>query len=252
VPEGHSVHRHARDLRADLAGAPVRVSSPQGRFAAEAEVVDGAVVERVEAYGKHLLVDLAGGATVHVHLGLRGLWLRYPHVDGVAGEPRKGVRLRLDGPEAAWDLIAPSGCALLDADGRARVLAPLGPDPLRDEADAGAAVDRLRGFRGPVGGALLDQGVWAGVGNAFRAELLFLHGTAPATPAAEVRDPDALWELTRSEMRFGVDSGHVSTVDHATDAKWVYKQEHCRRCGAAVESGPLTGRTAYRCPVDQV
>ena len=249
MPEGHSVHRYARLIAADLAGAPVRVSSPQGRFASEAALVDGAVVQSVDAYGKHLLVDLAGGASVHVHLGLRGLWLRYPHVAGAAEAPRKGVRLRLDGPDAAWDLIAPSGCELLDADGRARVLAPLGPDPLRP--DAVGAVDRLRGFPGPVGAALLDQSVWAGVGNAFRAELLFLHGTAPTLPAAEVRDPEALWELTRSEMEHGVASGHVSTVDHETDAKWVYKNEHCRRCGAAVETAKVGGRTSYRCPAEQ-
>ena len=250
MPEGHSIHRYARQLAADLLGAPVRASSPQGRFAAEAALVDGAAVERVDAHGKHLLVDLAGGASVHVHLGLRGLWLRYPHVDGAAEAPRKGVRLRLDGADAAWDLIAPSGCELLDADGRARVLAPLGPDPLRD--DATGAVDRLRAHPGLVGVALLDQSVWAGVGNAFRAELLFLHGTAPSVPAAEVPDPDGLWELTRREMEHGVASGHVSTVDHETDAKWVYKNEVCRRCGAAVVVEQVGGRTSYRCPVDQV
>lgn len=250
MPEGHSVHRYARLIAADLAGSPVRVSSPQGRFAAEAAVVDGAVLERADAHGKHLLLDLAGGATVHVHLGLRGLWLRYPHVDGAPAPARGGTRVRLDGPDAAWDLIAPSGCELLDAEGRARVLAPLGPDPLRP--DAAGAVDRLRAFPGPVGAALLDQSVWAGVGNAFRAELLHLHRTAPLVPAAEVRDPDALWELTRSEMEHGVASGHVSTVDHETDAKWVYKNEVCRGCGAPVETAKVGGRTSYACPVEQV
>lgn len=54
MPEGHVTHRIARDQNKLMAGQVVRVSSPQGRFAADAALVDGQVLRTVESYGKHL------------------------------------------------------------------------------------------------------------------------------------------------------------------------------------------------------
>ncbi len=54
MPEGHTIHRIARDHGKLLAGRSIRVSSPQGRFAADAARVDGGVLDKIEAYGKHL------------------------------------------------------------------------------------------------------------------------------------------------------------------------------------------------------
>ena len=56
MPEGHTIHRAARDHERDLGGRLVRVSSPQGRFDT-AELIDEtgcARLLKVEAYGKHL------------------------------------------------------------------------------------------------------------------------------------------------------------------------------------------------------
>ena len=177
MPEGHLLHRTACELTADLAGSVVAASSPQGRF--EAARVDGSTVALAEAYGKHLMVHLEDAPTVHVHLGMRGLFLRYPDP---SVPPKGGVRLRLAGP-VAWDLIAPTTCELLDGAGVARVVRGLGPDPLRDDATTEEAVARLLAARGPVAAAIVDQSVWAGVGNAWRAELLFLARLDPTTPA---------------------------------------------------------------------
>ena len=60
MPEGHTIHRLARDQRTLLVGRPVRVSSPQGRFAAGAALVDGRVLEEVFSYGKHLFARFGG------------------------------------------------------------------------------------------------------------------------------------------------------------------------------------------------
>src|SRR4051794_41239544 len=54
VPEGHTLHRIALEHRRLLAGQAIRASSPQGRFAAGAALLDGRVLTGVDAYGKHL------------------------------------------------------------------------------------------------------------------------------------------------------------------------------------------------------
>ena len=247
MPEGHLLHRTARELAADLAGQVVAASSPQGRL--DTAPVDGALVRGAEAHGKHLLVHLDGAPSVHVHLGMRGLFLRYPDP---ATPPRAGVRLRLAGP-VAWDLVAPSTCELLDAAGVARVHAGLGPDPLRADADPDDAVRRLRAARGPVAAAVVDQAVWAGVGNAWRAELLFLERLDPAVPAAALSPERArgLWDRTAALMELGAQAGQVVSDPSAPDERWVYKRETCRSCGAAVRTSQVGGRTAYACPVEQ-
>jgi endonuclease VIII len=250
VPEGHLLHRTAREVGRDLAGRVVRATSPQGRF--DAAAVDGLVLQRTEAVGKHLLHRFDGVA-VHVHLGMRGLHLRY---DDLAATPRGGVRLRLATEAVAWDLIAPSTCELLDDAGVDRLLTGLGPDPLGPDPSGDAedeAVRRLRGSRGPVGSALLDQAVWAGVGNAWRSELLFVARLDPATPCADLTDDVArdLWRVTCALLAVGRDAGQVVSDPSAPDERWVYKREACRSCGAPVRSWTLAGRTAYACPLEQ-
>ncbi|NHC14467.1 Fpg/Nei family DNA glycosylase [Motilibacter deserti] len=257
MPEGHTLHRYAAALRADLAGQPVRASSPQGRFAAEAGTLDGAVLERAEAYGKNLLLEFSAGGTVHVHLGLRGLFLRY---DDPAAEPRKGTRLHLVGDRAAYDLIAPMTCALLEPGAVARLLATLGPDPLRPEADGEEAVRRLRAHPRSVGAALLDQSVLAGVGNVYRAEVLYRHRVDPRAPARDVPAATyaAMWEDLRGLMARGVRVGSILTVDEAPDdtppeqARYVYKQPACRGCGGPVRTWTLDGRDCYACDREQL
>ena len=247
MPEGHLLHRTASELSADLTGEAVAARSPQGRF--DAAPIDGRTVTSAEAYGKHLLVHLHDAPSVHVHLGMRGLFLRYPDPAVV---PRSGARLRLAGP-VAWDLIAPTTCELLDRAGVARVARALGPDPLRDDASADQAVARLRSARGPVGAAIVDQAVWAGVGNAWRAELLFLARLDPRTPASALSEGQAaqLWALTARYMALGRDAGQVVSDPTAPDERWVYKRETCRSCGAPVRTAQVGGRTSYSCPVEQ-
>lgn len=247
MPEGHLLHRTASELSADLTGEAVAACSPQGRF--DAAPIHGRTVTSAEAYGKHLLVHLHDAPSVHVHLGMRGLFLRYPDPAVV---PRSGVRLRLAGP-VAWDLIAPTTCELLDTAGVARVVSALGPDPLRDDADVDQAVTRLRAARGPVGAAMVDQAVWAGVGNAWRAELLFLARLDPGTPASALSERQAaqLWALTTRYMALGRDAGQVVSDPTSPDERWVYKRETCRSCGAPVRTAEVGRRTSYSCPVEQ-
>jgi endonuclease-8 len=254
VPEGHTLHRLAGELE-ELVGQRVEAASPQGRFAAER--VDGALVTGVEAFGKHLLVDTADGLTVHVHLGMRGKLLRFAPVTGA---PLKQVRLRLATGDVAWDLIAPSTCELLDAEGRAALVAGLGPDPLRPDADVGEARRRLQAYRGSVAAALMDQAVLAGVGNVFRAEVLHAVRMAPERPAGGVTDAEfaALWSRLQTMMAQGVADGRIITVDVPDGldrldvpeavSRRVYKRDACADCGTPVATSTVQGRTAYACP----
>lgn len=248
VPEGHLVHREAGRQQADLAGCRLAASSPQGRL--DVSALQGARLRRVEARGKHLFHVFSPTATVHVHLGMQGLWLRH----GVpAPAPRRGVRLRLTGPIASYDLIAPSVCEVLDAAAYRAVISRLGPDPLCADSDEQEAVSRMQHAGGSLGAAILEQTVWSGIGNAWRAELLWLTRLDPRVwvrdvPAARLTE---LWRTARHYMALGRDAGQVVIDAGAPDERWVYKRERCRGCAAAVRTAAVGGRVAYWCPIEQ-
>jgi endonuclease-8 len=68
----------------------------------------------------------------------------------------------------------------------------------------------------------------------------------------------ALWETLERMMSQAVLDGRIVTVDGPdrlevpeSEARKVYKQTHCRDCGAPVVTGQVGGRTAYHCPVEQ-
>jgi endonuclease VIII len=255
MPEGHTIHRLARDL-AELRGRQLHASSPQGRFRAAASV-DGSRLEEIEPFGKHLFLCMDSGACVHVHLGMQGKWLRLAD----RRPALKQVRLRLASDQVAWDLIAPSTCELLDEDGMRRVVSGLGPDPLRDDADMAAAVAALGADPRPVGAVLLDQAVVAGVGNVFRNEALHALGVHPSRPAGSMDEAQLteLWQVLQRMMAQAVEDGRIITVDAAdrlavpeSASRRVYKQDRCHDCGAPVTVSKVGGRTAYHCPVEQV
>jgi endonuclease VIII len=259
MPEGHLLHRAARDHAAGLTG-PLEASSPQGRFTAGAEAVDGLRLVHVEAYGKHLFHHVEGGAVVHVHLGMRGVLIEHPPP---APPPRPQVRLRLGGERLVVDLIAPQRCELLDEAGRDALVAGLGPDPLRDDADPELAWERLQATGRPLAAALLDQSVVAGPGNVFRAEVLHACHLDPFLPARELDRPafDRLWQTLGDMMRQAVEDGRIITVAPPSgvartdlpqdEARVVYKQQRCRHCGGAVAAAELDGRTLHWCTACQ-
>jgi endonuclease-8 len=261
VPEGHTVHRLARDHRADLAGRVVRASSPQGRFAEGAARIDGTVAERFEAWGKHELGWFAGGEVLHVHLGLIGKWARQP---SPPAEPVGQVRLRLEGEGATWDLAGPATCALVTPEEARAVVARLGPDPLRRDADPERFVDRVLRSPTPIGALLLDQGVIAGVGNVYRAEVLWELGIDPRRPGRSLDRETllAMWAWLRHQLRLGVRRNRIVTVDPSElagpikavrrgEGVAVYHQEACRRCGGPFETIAVAGRRIERCPTCQ-
>ena len=260
MPEGNTIHRLARIHNRDFAGRRVGARSPQGRFAREANRLDGRRFRRAEAYGKHLFHHWSGGLVVHVHLGMAGWFYRYARR---IPEPKPTVRLRLETRAVTTDLIGPPTCELIPEFARRALLARLGPDPLREDFDPDRAWQTLQKRpRRALGDALLDQRVLAGVGNIYRAEALFLTGIHPLRPSGRVGpgEWESLWRTVRSLMRRGVVQAEIRTVlpgeppPHPLsgrgdgDAFYVYQRETCRRCGTAIREFPLSGRRMFACP----
>jgi endonuclease-8 len=265
MPEGHTLHRLADELTATFGGRVVEASSPQGRFAGSAALVDGQVLVGAEAWGKHLFVAFPDDRFVHVHLGLYGKFDVHADVPVVPG-PVGQVRLRLVTDTSYADLRGATACELLTLAERDAIVARSGPDPLRDDADPMVAWDRIRRSKAPIGGLLMDQSVLAGVGNVYRAEVLFRHRMDPYRPGNTLRVGRwrAMWDDLVVLMREGVRTGRIDTVrdahlpeamgrpprrdDHGGEV-YVYRRNGlpCHVCGRAVRTAVLQGRNLFWC-----
>ncbi len=263
MPEGHTIHRLARDQGRVLTGKVVSLASPQGRFAEGAALLSGRTCTGLTPYGKHLWYDFDGELSLHVHLGLYGKWTTGV---GPPPEPRGALRLRLVVGEQWMDLRGPTACEVHTGADKQQVLDRLGPDPLAKQDRGADAFARVTRSRSTVGQLLMDQSVLAGIGNVYRAEVLYRGGISPFLPGRELARHtwDALWEDTRVLMRAGVRAGRIVTTapeDRArrtgtanrSDAHYVYRRTGlpCRRCGAEVRAQVMAGRNLFWCPHEQ-
>lgn len=257
MPEGHTIHKAARNQRV-LVGKLVRASSPQGRFTEVAQL-DRARLVDIEPLGKHLFYRFERRGRVrrlHVHLGLAG---RFRLHSSPPPAPVGAVRLRLVTDEQTLDLRGPLICELVDDITYAAARARLGPDPIAPRSSPARFRTRLARTRVSIGAMLLDQSVIAGVGNVYRAELLFLAGIDPRRPSRDLTrvEVDHLWQLARMLLRAGVTDGRIVTTryggaDLPAAPKWrrtyAYKQRECLRCGSAIDRVKLAGRPCFFCP----
>lgn len=260
MPEGHTLHRLAKNLTTLFRGRQVAASSPQGRFAEAAALLDGRLCTGASAYGKHLFIGFDRPEVVHVHLGLYGSFRSGPQP---APAPKGALRLRLETAQAYADLRGATICELIDPGGVTQILARLGSDPLQRKPDPEPVWTKLHRRRTPIGAVLMDQTVLAGVGNVFRAEALFAHGIHPLRPANTLtrEEFDALWLTVSIMLRAGVRAGRIVTTkpEHRDrrsgrarreDAHYVYRRTDlpCRLCGTPVRKEELAMRTSYWCP----
>lgn len=320
MPEGHTIHRIARQFSANFVGRTARVTSPQGRFAVGAAEIDGEVMTDARAIGKHLLLQF-GDNWLHVHLGIYGAWdfagdirsdaslfsvgaapATAAGADGEnedslhsIGAPRRSrvrmgeietgavltewppepvgqVRARILTDTAVADLRGPTVCEVIDDDGVRALTQRLGPDPLALFESKAAAkrrfAERLRRSKQPVGQLLMDQSVVAGIGNIYRAEMLFRARISPHRAGTSVTpdEADALWADWVKLLRIGVETGLMLTmdglrgrarqaaIDNREDRHWVYKREGlpCRVCGTAITLETMQQRKLYWCANCQV
>ena len=335
MPEGHSVHRIARQFATNFVGGPVSVSSPQGRFAPGAAVIDGREMIDARAVGKQMFLEFAGapGEQPHwlrVHLGIYGAWDfagavrvdpsiqihgttpghsklgqtgEYSRPDGSApvdreaedsvtsiGAPRRTrvrmaehdreseelgsfppepvgqVRVRLLNDLVCADLRGPTACEVLTPAEADAVIQRLGPDPANANTprERDRFVERAGKKKTPIGLVLMDQSVVAGIGNVYRAEMLFRAELDPHTPANSLDRTvlEALWDDWAYLLEIGITVGQMITIDglegddylraltERDERHWVYKLEGtpCKRCGTNIALEEMANRKLYWCP----
>ncbi|MEV8266373.1 DNA-formamidopyrimidine glycosylase family protein [Microbacterium sp. NPDC076911] len=329
MPEGHSVHRIARQFDRNFVGQRLNASSPQGRFAEGAAMIDGCTATSVRAVGKQMFLEFDESFWLRVHLGMYGAWdfageiltdptiaaangrmgqtnqrgtgVAEPIMDatgenslssigaprrarvrvrmseqtrGLAGEdgeewpppPVGQVRLRLLTDRTCADLRGPTACAIQTPDEVAAVIDKLGPDPLVGDVSDGEErfTEVVLRKPTPIGLLLMDQSVVSGIGNVYRAELLFRAQQNPHTPGREVRENvvRGLWRDWVRMLAIGVETGQMMTMDDLDseayrramasrdDRHWVYHRAGlpCRVCATAIVVEQAAGRKLYWCP----
>lgn len=290
MPEGHTIHALAERLHRRFAGPPVAVTSPQGRFTDAAALVDGHELLAATSAGKHLFLEFGRDGEpvdrfVHVHLGLIGSFVVQPvtsySLEAGGGVPVVGaVRLRLANAGYVADLRGPNICRLVDGEEVGRVVAGIGPDPLRADADPDRAWRKIARSGRSIAELLMDQSVLAGVGNVYRCEVLFRHRLAPMTAGNRLRPTSwrAIWSDLVALLPLGVAFGQILTLpDQVKQARglvgtpeqvahmealtgaalgtwfprefFVYRRadQPCRVCGARVRTQLVAGRNLFWC-----
>jgi endonuclease-8 len=271
MPEGDTIHRAAATLQRAIGGQRVtRFESmlPKLTRVDTDTPLQGRIVERVEARGKHLLIWFSGDLVLRTHMRMNGSWHIYR-----PGErwqrPHRDMRIVIE--TAAMHAVAftvpvaefITARELLDHD----VVAELGPDPLSDTFDPEQAIERMQAQADTgIADVLLDQRVIAGIGNVFKSEVLFGARVNPFVPASQ---------LTREQLQTIVDvairfmranigaagtggivtyAGMRRTTGRADPSArlWVYGRggQPCRRCGTTIsrrKQGPYA-RSTYWCP----
>lgn len=326
MPEGHSVHRIARQFDRNIVGRTVSASSPQGRFVEGASVIDGREALEVRAVAKQMFLRFDGDVWLRVHLGMYGAWdfsgevvvdatiasangrmgqtnqrgtvvADEPILDAAGensltsiGAPRRTrvrmseqttgleeqnewpppvvgqVRLRLLTDTTCADLRGPTACVLQTPDEVQATIAKLGPDPLVDDLAEGEErfTATVRKKPTPIGLLLMDQAVVSGIGNVYRAELLFRARQNPHTPGRDIPEEvvRGIWRDWATLLPIGVETGQMMTMDgldpaayrramaRRADRHWVYHREGlpCRVCGTAIVMEEAAGRKLYWCP----
>ena len=328
MPEGHSVHRIARQFDRNFVGKTMSASSPQGRFAEGAAVLDGRQAVSVQAVGKQMFLEAEGDLWLRVHLGLYGAWdfageiLVDPTIASANGrmgqtnqrgttldeailddagenslasigaprrarahvrmsEQTKGltdevdewpppvvgqVRLRLMTDITVADLRGPTACVLQTPEEMLATVAKLGPDPLvGDPAENEERFVRaVRKKPTPIALLLMDQAVVSGIGNVYRAEMLYRQRLNPHTPGRDVPEDvvRALWHDWVRLLAIGVETGQMMTMDGLSpeqyraamasrdDRHWVYHRAGlpCRVCGTEIALEEIGARKLYWCP----
>ncbi|MBO8189082.1 Fpg/Nei family DNA glycosylase [Streptomyces spirodelae] len=263
MPEGDTVWRTARTLHSALAGhALTRTDFRVPRLA----TVDlsGRTLLDVTPRGKHLLMRIEGGLTVHSHLGMEGAWRVRANPagkDSLSGGfgPSHQIRALLATGEHTAAGIRLPVLELLRTVEEFSVVGHLGPDLLGPDWDAAEAERRLlRDPERPLVEALLDQRNLAGIGNVYAAELCFLARTSPWAPVGSLPHPlpARLLAAAKRLLEANKDSVRRRTTNSTRPDRnlAVYGRENrpCYRCGAPVRTGPHgppeRPRTVWYCP----
>jgi endonuclease VIII len=237
MPEGDTLHRAARRLQV-LVGETIEADAPHPRGAAVARRIDGRCLLSARAVGKNLLLEFDEGVVVRSHLRMKGRWSVVPRGSQRVGRP--WLVLRGDAHEAVlWH------GPVLEVEGLRQ--SPQGPDILAESPGFDQMVANLRRTdqRRPIGEALLDQKLVAGIGNLWRSEALWQARLSPWRRLANVSEEGLLEVLGQAArlMRRSLEGERGRRV--------VYRRSGrpCPRCGTPIRSRGQgeQNRIAYWC-----
>ncbi len=255
MPELPEVEVAARNLRRWLAGRVIESASiPKSRITrGHAISLSGARVESVERRGKWLKLKLSTG-TLFSHMGMTGKWVR--REPGASDE--KYQRARIDVKDGS----------IRDRDprlfGRLRLIAgdtiaeweALGPDPLVDGLDLAVLTPRLAKSSRSIKETLLDQRLFAGVGNIQAAESLWRARLDPRRESSALK-PAELKALVRAidqsiaftlSIEDGPEIAYVEEPGAANPFKVYARQgEPCPRCKTTLRRIVQGGRSTVFC-----
>jgi endonuclease VIII len=257
MPEGHTIHRAARDQRPMLVSQVLDVSSPQGRFAEGAVAIDGQRCVGVEAFGKHLVYRFENGFALHIHLGLFG---KFRTAKRPAAEPKGEVRVRMISDTHVVDINGPNTCEVLDMAELLALTSRIGPDVLRKDADPDKAWARISKSRVSIGQLLMDQSVLAGIGNIYRSEILWRQGVHPQRlgNAVSREEFDRMWADAVHLLEIGVKNNAIITVDGVKKSKSrygervnIFNKPHCPACAGDIRAFEIATRRAFVCETCQ-
>ena len=240
----------------------VRLTRPLDPREVAAEL-QGERVESVGRRGKYLVVRFETGRALLIHLRMTGTLLHA--ADGVgADDPYRRAVVRLDdGSDVIYRDVRRFGTwLLLEREEVDQYLgARLGPELLETRAAPDKLIARLANRRAPIKAALLDQRLFAGVGNIYADEALWWARVHPLRPAGELSRDEiaALLRGVRRALRGGIARQGATLRDYraadgATGAMQhefrVYGRvgEPCFRCGAQIEKTRAGGRGTWFCP----
>jgi len=292
MPEGNEIHRWAVRHAAAFGGKTVRVDGPQGRFT-DSDVIDGRKLEQVRAVGKHLGYDFGRDRILHVHLGLQG---DFTEGSGPLPEVKGALRLRLWNAQAvkkavvpgeskrhawyseddgtghlepgqiAWvELRGPMDCSIYTNEKWDALVKKLGPDPLNGDGPE-KMLPKVAKSRKPIAELLMDQTMFAGVGNIFRAELLYRARLSPFCAGKDVdetmlrsiwKDAGVLMPKAMVDRRIvttkAADRPHKRGKVLKEEAHYVYRRNGlpCFVCGTVVKKQEMAGRNLFWCPTCQ-
>ncbi len=257
MPEGDTIHYAANRIRPVLEGhVPDELATPHRRFARDRwpERLAGRAVRSVDAHGKHLFLRFEGGLTIHSHLRMTGSWRVFEQHGRWSRSPRAAWLVARRGDRIVAQFNGP--VLELMTESRTRFdqrIAGLGPDILAPgEFDYERFLRRLREDdpTRPIGDAMLDQRIVAGIGNLWKVEGCFEACIDPWRPTGQVSDEEAhaIVDACRPRMQRSARDGNQ------TRFKRIYGKSGapCPRCGEAsrirVRGQREDNRPTFWCP----
>lgn len=274
--EGHQCHRVGHFHRRKLLGKIFQAHSPNGRFVEGAARINGKRLFRIEIHGKNLFYFFGNGGgdgslvkqeeeddtvCLHFHFGMSGMFkvIEFdPKSERGEGFPKARPTTRLELIQPEEGIVGHLSAMTVQHGGMdlySGKVAALGEDPLRGDANVEEVWRKVSASKKSIGFLLMDQSVIAGVGNIYRAEILFKAGVHPEQPGNTLTrsEFDKIWYHSRDLLQRGFTAGSIVTVDEDENLpppwtrRYIYNQSKCPRCFSPIKSWDIASRKAYAC-----